>query len=547
MRPVHLPQRFADFAYGGVGADGVDYVGHGVGVGNIAVGTGGGSLGGGLLQGIEAAPDFFVRAADAQGFEFRLLSAGYRFADVENVGRPFFDDEIIYADRDLLVRLNRALILVAGFGNFFLGISALDGFDHAAHLVELLKVVEGAVFHVEGLLLDEVAAAERIDRLGNARLEGNDLLGAQCDARGFFGRQGERFVVGVGVQRLRAAEHSRERLQGDTRDVVHRLLRGQRDAGGLRVETHQAGAIVFRAEAILHQAIPDFARGTVFGDLFEKIVVRVEKKAEARAEVVDVKAAAERPLDVFNAVIDGESEFLQRGRSRFANVIAADRDGVEARRKLRPELEGVNDQAHRGRGRIDVLLLRDVLLENVILQSAGNFLPVGALLFRNDQVHGPEHAGRRIDGHRCRDFFQGDTVEQDLHIFERINGHAALANFAFAGRVVGVVAHERGQIEGNGESAAAVFEKILVALVGFFGRGEAGEHAHRPQLAAVAGRVNAARVGRFARVAEVLLVVPVGGEIGLGAEAANRSVRNRAEPRVSVLVEVGAGGGAERV
>src|ERR1700675_2818910 len=143
-------------------------------------------------------------------------------------------------------------------------------------------------------------------------------------------------------------------------------------------------------------------------------------------------------------------------------------------------------------------------------------------------------------------FFEGDAVEQNLHIFERVDGHAALTDFAFAGRVVGVVAHERWQIEGNGESAAAVFEKIFVTLVRFFGRGEAGEHAHGPELAAVAGRVNAARVGRLAGITEVLLVIPIGGEISLGVKAADRSVRDRAETRVAMLVEVGAGGSADR-
>ncbi len=160
------------------------------------------------------------------------------------------------------------------------------------------------------------------------------------------------------------------------------------------MEAHQAGAVVLRAEAVFHQAIPDLARGAVFGDLFEEIVVRVEEEAEARSEVVDVEAAAARPLDVFDAVVDGERQFLQRGRSGFANVVAADGDGVEARRKLRSEFEGVNHQAHRGRGRIDVFLLRDVFLEDVVLDGAGNLLPVGALLFGHDQIHGPEHAGR---------------------------------------------------------------------------------------------------------------------------------------------------------
>ena len=121
-------------------------------------------------------------------------------------------------------------------------------------------------------------------------------------------------------------------------------------------------------------------------------------------------------------------------------------------------------------------------------------------------------------------FSRRDAVEQDLHVFQRIDGHAALANFAFAGRVIGVVAHQRGQIESDREPAAAMFQQIFVALVGFFGRSEAGEHAHRPELAAIAGRVNAARVGRLAGIAEILVVVPVGGKIGLRVEPADRRV-----------------------
>jgi len=112
------------------------------------------------------------------------------------------------------------------------------------------------------------------------------------------------------VQRLRASEDGCQRLQGHARDIIHRLLRGQRDSCGLRVETHQASAVVFRAEAIFHQAIPDLARGAVLGDLFKEVVVRVKEEAETRAEVVDVKSAPTRPFDVFDAVVDGEREFL---------------------------------------------------------------------------------------------------------------------------------------------------------------------------------------------------------------------------------------------
>src|SRR5439155_561096 len=82
----------------------------------------------------------------------------------------------------------------------------------------------------------------------------------------------------------------------------------------------------------------------------------------------------------------------------FADVIAADGNGVEAGSKARAEFKSIDHQAHGRRRRIDVFLLRDVFLEDVVLNGAGNFLPIGALLFRHRQVHGPQHRGRRIDG-----------------------------------------------------------------------------------------------------------------------------------------------------
>src|ERR1035437_3959460 len=66
-RAVPLPQRFADFADGSVGAYGVDDIRHGVDAGNVAVAARGGSLGGGPLQRIKPALHFFIRSAGAQG------------------------------------------------------------------------------------------------------------------------------------------------------------------------------------------------------------------------------------------------------------------------------------------------------------------------------------------------------------------------------------------------------------------------------------------------------------------------------------------------
>jgi hypothetical protein len=70
-----------------------------------------------------------------------------------------------------------------------------------------------------------------------------------------------------------------------------------------------------------------------------------------------------------------------------------------------------------------------------------------------------------------------------------------------------IEAHQRRQIERDAQPGAAGREQRLVALVGFRRRPESGELAHRPQLAAIAGGMDAARVGELAGVVEVARVV----------------------------------------
>ena len=79
-------------------------------------------------------------------------------------------------------------------------------------------------------------AAERIHRVRDAGLGRDDLLRPQRNPRRVLGRQRQRLVAAVAVQRLRAAEDGGQRLDGDADDVVVRLLRRERAAGRLRVE-----------------------------------------------------------------------------------------------------------------------------------------------------------------------------------------------------------------------------------------------------------------------------------------------------------------------
>jgi hypothetical protein len=111
--------------------------------------------------------------------------------------------------------------------------------------------------------------------------------------------------------------------------VVVRLLRCEGAAGRLRVEAQRPCARVLRLVALDHGFVPDAARGAVLGDFLEEIVVRVEEKGKLRDELIDVQPAAHSVFDIFHAVAEREGQFLDGGRAGFADVVAADRNGVE--------------------------------------------------------------------------------------------------------------------------------------------------------------------------------------------------------------------------
>jgi hypothetical protein len=122
----------------------------------------------------------------------------------------------------------------------------------------------------------------------------DDLLRAQREARRVLGRQAERLVEGVGVQRLRAAHHRGQRLDRHPHDVVVRLLRGQGRAGGLGVEAQPERARVLRRVALAQELGPQPPRGAELRDLLEEVVVGVEEERErgANSSIARPRASA---------------------------------------------------------------------------------------------------------------------------------------------------------------------------------------------------------------------------------------------------------------
>ena len=229
-------------------------------------------------------------------------------------------------------------------------------------------------------------------------------------------RQRERLVQRVRVQGLRSTEHGRQCLNRDPDNVVIRLLRRERAPCRLGVEAKHCGARIPALESLGHDLVPDLAGCTVLRDFFKQIVVCIEKERQPRRKFVDIQTGTARPLDVFDAVIQGEGEFLKRCRAGFANVISADRDRIPLRNVFRSKLECIDDELHRWLGREDVRLLRDVFLQNVVLNRTAQLVPLHALLFCNDQIHRPQDWRRSIGRHRRADLFEGEALEERLHV-----------------------------------------------------------------------------------------------------------------------------------
>ena len=119
-----------------------------------------------------------------------------------------------------------------------------------------------------------------------------------------------------------------------------------------------------------------------------------------------------------------------------------------------------------------------------------------ALLLGRDDVERHDRQHGAVHGHRDRHLVERDLVEEDLHVLDRVDGHAGLADVAHHALVVGVVAAMRRQVEGDRQPLLARGEVAPVEGVGLLGGGEAGVLPDRPRPQRVHRRVRPAQERR---------------------------------------------------
>ena len=240
--------------------------------------------------------------------------------------------------------------------------------------------------------------------------------------------------------------------------------------------------VVGGAVALAHDRGPAPPAGAVLGDLLEEVAVRVEEERDLRRELVDRHPAAlDDGVAVGDAVGQRERHLLHGVGAGVAEVRAGHRDRVEPRHLGGAELDGVGDQPQRRLRRPDPGAARGVLLEDVVLDGAGQLLARHALLLGGGDVEGQQDRGGAVDREAGADLVQRDAVEQDLGVGERVDARRRPGRPPRRLGVVGVVAALGGQVERHRQPGAALLEQVAVALVGLLGGAEARVLPERPQ------------------------------------------------------------------
>ena len=203
-------------------------------------------------------------------------------------------------------------------------------------------------------------------------------------------------------------------------------------------------------------------------------------------------------MHIGDCIRQGERQFLHSGAASLSDVITRNGNRVPLWNVLGAIRKNIGDDPHRRPWWIHICSTRDVFLQQIVLNRAADFAGWHATLLCNELVHQQQNCRRRVDGHRRRDLVERQVSKQRAHVVERVNGYAHLAHLTSSPRVVAVVSHLGGQVEGTRQPGLSGFEQKLESLVGVGSTAKTCVLTHRPESVTVHRRINTPGVRRFA-------------------------------------------------
>src|SRR5262245_5240522 len=136
------------------------------------------------------------------------------------------------------------------------------------------------------------------------------------------------------------------------------------------MKAKRQGRRVLRPEPRFHLARPQTARRAIFGYLFEEVVMGVEEERKSGSEIVYLQSRFDGRAHISQPVVQSKGELLNRSGASFADMIAADANGVIVRCRFDAKANDVVNDFERGRWWADPFLLRDIFFQDVVLQRS---------------------------------------------------------------------------------------------------------------------------------------------------------------------------------
>src|SRR5689334_8407676 len=216
------------------------------------------------------------------------------------------------------------------------------------------------------------------------------------------------------MQRLCTAQYSSQRLDCYAHNIVLRLLRGETDPRGLRMEAHQPGTGILCLECFAHLTRPDATCSAVFGNLFEEVVMSIEEEGKAWREFIYIHTAGDAPTHILQSIAERESQFLHGSRTRLTDMISGNGNRIPLRNILRAEFHRVDDESHGWLGWENIFLLCDEFFENIVLDGAAQLICANASVRCSGNLCRPDDRGLCIEHHPLCYFIKSNTIQQNF-------------------------------------------------------------------------------------------------------------------------------------
>ena len=271
--------------------------------------------------------------------------------------------------------------------------------------------------------------------------------------------------AGAGIFRQGYGQH----LEQNAIDVVLCLRLGEPERVDLHAIAEEAIFRVRHAVALARDFVPKLGECAHLAHLGDEAHAGVDEERYATDHLAEL--GGRNFTGRFHGIEDCDgrrqrvSEFLHRRRSGFLQMVGADVRRIPLRHGPGREDDGVLDEPQRRFGREHVGAARQVFLDDIVLNRAGELVARGARLIGNGDIERQQPGGGRVDRHRRVHLLERNAVEQCQHIAEMRDRNADFADFAARQLVIGVVAGLRREIEGDREAGLTLAEILLVKLI----------------------------------------------------------------------------------